>query len=119
MTAEIYIKDMRLHAYHGVMPQERIVGNDYVINVRVTYPIETASQSDDVNDTLNYAMLADLIKNEMAQPSQLLEHLVTRMASAILAHFIAVQSVCVDIMKVAPPMPVDAAGAGVCVTMTR
>ena len=47
---------MRLHACHGVLKQERTVGNDYVVNVSVDYPFEPALESDDVSDTLNYSL---------------------------------------------------------------
>ena len=48
-------------AYHGVMEQERIAGNDYVVNLRIKYPMEQAMLSDDVEDTLNYANVFEII----------------------------------------------------------
>ena len=49
----VYIKDLRMHAYHGVLEQERSVGNDYVVNVSVGYPWEEAMLTDNVSDTFN------------------------------------------------------------------
>jgi dihydroneopterin aldolase len=51
----IYINDIRLHAIHGVLPQEQLTGNDYIVNIRIGYDIAIAFASDDVADTLNYA----------------------------------------------------------------
>ena len=51
----VHIDGIRLHARHGVLPQEQLTGNDYIINVRVGYDISRAMQTDDVADTLNYA----------------------------------------------------------------
>ncbi len=116
---KIYIQNLRLHAFHGVLPQERVVGNDYVINVTVDYPLDAAGESDDVADTLNYAELADVIKEEMAVQSNLLEHVVARIAKAVLKRFVAAETVEIDLRKIAPPMPVDADGAGVRLKMTR
>lgn len=116
---KIYIKNLRLHAYHGVLPQERIVGNDYVVNVTVDYPLDAACKSDDVADTLNYAELAELIKAQMAIQSNLLEHVVGRIATAVLERFAAAEAVEIDLRKIAPPMQVDADGAGVYMKMTR
>lgn len=110
---QVYIKDMRLHAFHGVNEQERVVGNDYVVNVCVDYPLEQACDSDDVNDTLNYATLVDIVKQEMKKPSNLLEHVAGRIASAVFAMHADAEAVTIDIRKVAAPMSADFDGAGV------
>ncbi|MBR4572193.1 MAG: dihydroneopterin aldolase [Prevotella sp.] len=104
---------MRLHACHGVLKQERTVGNDYVVNVSVDYPFEPALESDDVSDTLNYSLLAEIVKREMALPSNLLEHVAGRIARAVTSQFPLTESVTVDIRKIAPPFSADCDGAGV------
>ena len=72
------MKDVRFHAFHGVMPQETKVGADFIVNLRIGYPLEQAMESDEVGDTLNYAEVYDLVKQEMKQPSKLLEHVAGR-----------------------------------------
>lgn len=116
---QIYISDMRLHAFHGVLPQEREVGNDYIINMVVDYPITTACSTDNVADTMSYADSAEIIKREMAVQSNLLEHVAQRVCTAILQAFPLAESVEVDIKKIAPPMSVDCSGAGVRLCMKR
>ena len=119
MTSSIYIKEMRLHAYHGVLPQEREVGNDYIINLSVDYPITTACRTDEVADTMSYADAATLVRQQMAVPSNLIEHVAYRVCAALLGRFTQATAVTVDIMKVAPPMSADCCGAGVALTLTR
>ena len=97
--------------------QERNVGNDYIVNVSVQYPLEQACDSDDVNDTLNYASLADIVKEEMIVPSNLLEHVAQRIGKSIFAQFPLTESATIDIKKIAPPFSVDCDGAGVRITM--
>ena len=63
----IVLQDLRFHAYHGVLPQERLTGNDYVVNLRIGYDIGDAMLSDDVNDTLNYAEVYQLVRDGSAQ----------------------------------------------------
>lgn len=104
---------MRLHACHGVLEQERIVGNDYVVNLIVDYPLQQACESDDVADTLDYSVAAAIIREEMATPSKLLENVAHRIAYSIIRRFPATEAVEVDILKIAPPMQADTAGAGV------
>lgn len=108
---------MLVHAYHGVLEQERRVGNDYVVNVRVKYPLDKACESDDVNDTLNYSELANIVTQEMAVSSSLLEHVAKRICMAVINEFPLTESVMIDIKKTAPPMSADCDGAGVRITI--
>lgn len=109
----IYIKGMRVKAYHGCLEQERTVGNDYVINLQVGYPWQDAAEVDDLTQTLSYATLADIIKQEMAVPANLIETVAQRTARRIMLLADGVQSVDLEITKIAPPMSCDCQGAGV------
>ena len=109
----ICLHEVRFYAFHGVMPQERRVGGEFLDSVKVGYPLEKAMSSDDVADTLNYAELYELVKKEMMQPSSLLEHVMGRIVEAIEKAFPEVTSVEVKIKKVNPPMGSDSNGAEV------
>ena len=109
----ICLHEVRFYAFHGVMPQERSVGGEFLVSVKVGYPLEKAMSSDDVADTLNYAALYELVKKEMMQPSSLLEHVMGRIVEAIEKAFPEVASVEVKIKKVNPPMGSDSNGAEV------
>lgn len=116
MTIEssyIYLRDVRFHAFHGVMPQEGMVGGDFVVTLRVGYPLEKAMKSDEVADTLNYASLHEVVKCEMAIPSKLLEHVAGRIAKAVSTTFPQVTSIDLSLTKLNPPMGADCKGAGV------
>ena len=112
-SSYIILRNVRFHAFHGVMPQERKVGADFLVNLRVGYPLEQAMQSDEVSDTLNYAALYEVVKTEMMQPSNLLEHVAGRIAEAIVKHFSQVTSIDLELTKQNPPMGADCDGAGV------
>jgi dihydroneopterin aldolase len=95
------------------MPQERQVGADILLDLRVGYPLEQAMQSDEVADTLNYAALYDLVAREMQQPSKLLEHVAGRIAEAISQTFPQITSIDLELTKQNPPMGADCEGASV------
>ena len=109
----IFLKELHFHAFHGVMPQERQVGADFVLDLKVGYPLERAMQSDEIADTLNYAALYDLVAREMQQPSKLLEHVAGRIAEAISQAFPQVTSIDLVLTKQNPPMGADCEGASV------
>ena len=109
----IHLRQVRFHAFHGVMPQERQVGAEFVLDLKVGYPLQQAVQSDEVADTLNYAALYDLVAREMQQPSKLLEHVAGRIAEAIGKAFPQVTSIDLELTKQNPPMGADCEGASV------
>ena len=104
MTATIEINRLRIRALHGVLIQERIAGNIFEVTVHLHYPIEDAINSDNLNDTLNYAKAVDIIKAEMDKPSQLLEHVVGRIKASLLKHFPEISGSMIKLAKVTPPI---------------
>ena len=109
----IHLRQVRFHAFHGVLPQERQVGADFVVDLKVGYPLGQAMQSDEVTDTLNYATLYDLVAYEMQQPSKLLEHVAGRIVEAISQAYPQVTSIDLELIKLNPPMGADCEGASV------
>jgi dihydroneopterin aldolase len=112
-SSYIVLKEVRFHAFHGVMPQERKVGADFLLSLRLGYDISKAMQTDDVADTLNYAEVYQLAKQEMEQPSALLEHVAGRIAQTLMQQFPAIKSIDLTLTKQNPPMGADCQGAGV------
>lgn len=117
--SSIILDNLRFHAFHGVLEQERTVGNDYVVNLRIAYDIEQAMKSDDVKDTLNYAEVYQMVKEEMAVPSALIEHVAGRIGRCLLTHFPDIPKLTLQIVKTNPPMGADCDGAGVEVTFVN
>lgn len=110
-SSYITLRNLRFHARHGVMPQERLTGGDFVVTVRVGYDITDAIRTDEVGDTLNYAVLYEIVKGEMMQPSCLLEHVAGRIGESIFRQLPEVTSVDIELTKVNPPMGADCDGA--------
>ena len=112
-SSYIYLRDLHFHAYHGVEPQERKVGNDYLLSLRLQYPIDAAMLSDNVLDTVNYADVYRIAEQEMQVPSNLLERVAYRMADRIFRRFAFVGAVDIQLTKLNPPMGTNQGGAGV------
>lgn len=113
VQSSIFIRDLRLYAYHGVMPQERTVGGWFVVSLRVHYNIMKAMETDNVADTLNYADLCELVRREMGQPSLLLEHVAGRIAHVVFDSYPFVEALDLTLTKENPPMGANCGGAGV------
>ncbi|UKK54248.1 dihydroneopterin aldolase [Prevotella sp. E2-28] len=111
--SSICLNDIRLYAFHGVLEQERRVGGEYSVSIRVHYNIYKAMETDNVADTLNYAQLLKIVKREMAVPSNLLEHVAGRIGKTVFHEFPQAEAIDLTVTKLNPPMGADCAGASV------
>lgn len=108
MTANIEIDGLRLLAYHGVMPQERKVGNIFEVSLSLEYPSALqACDNDRLEDTLNYAEVVEIVKHVMAEPSDLIEHVAGRIHSALISKYPDIKSGTITVSKLAPPISAE------------
>lgn len=105
MEFEIILRDLRFYAFHGVMEEERHIGNEYIVNLSVWIPYTDFMEDDDVNYTVSYADLFQIIKVEMEIPRNLLEKFCISVARRIRTSFPGVMKGRVSIKKVRPPIP--------------
>ena len=113
MKTTVFLDEVRFHAFHGVMPQERAVGADFTVWLTVGYDFVKAAESDDLNDTISYADLYEVVRAEMDKPSQLLEHVALRIVKAVASRWPKVEKIDIRLAKDNPPMGADCKGAGV------
>ena len=113
MSSKIYLRNVRFHAFHGVSPQEGIVGNDYLVNLVLDYDFSSAMKTDDLQGTLNYAEVYKIVDQEMGVPSQLLERVAYRIGDRLSRKFTSITSINIKLTKLNPPFGADCKGAGV------
>ena len=74
----IYINNLEVYAFHGVLPQENVVGNIFYVSVRLDCDLSLAMEADSVEYSVNYAEVVEIIKAQMAVTSKTLENVVFR-----------------------------------------
>lgn len=111
----IELRGLAFYAYHGVLPEERQRGNNFVVDLTIEADISKAISTDDLDDTVNYAAVYDVVKREMNVPSMLLEHICGRIATTLLEEFEMLLRVSVCVVKKNPPIE----GAGPCESAVR
>ena len=104
MKTYIHFDKMHFYAYHGVEEQERIVGNNYTIDLLLNASLEVAMRSDSLTNTINYAMVYKEISAIMSTPSQLLENVAGRIISILQARFPKIRGGRIAIYKDNPPI---------------
>lgn len=118
MVTRIELSGIKFYACHGVLEQERIVGNTFVVDLSLTAPLDEAVESDDLNDTINYAQVYAIVKSEMNIPSNLLEHVGGRIVNALKRQFPQLISLELKISKLNPPIGGDIYSASVILQQT-
>ena len=86
MSDAIRLTGLRVRGFHGVLPQERLDGQDFLVDVALHLDLRPAATSDDVADTVHYGDLAEQLAAVVAgEPVDLLETLAERLAAVCLA----------------------------------
>lgn len=111
--SKIYLEDVRIYAYHGVLPEENIIGTYYILNAELHTDLWKAATSDDLHDTISYADINDILHGEMKIKSKLLEHVAGRIITKIHGSFPQVDYIKLKITKTAPPMQGEMKGASI------
>lgn len=119
LSSKIILKDIRIFAHHGVLPQERAVGAYFILDLRIQTDFSLALASDELAGTISYADAFEVVKAEMAVPSRLLEHVAGRICRAIFDRFPAAAAIHLELLKENPPMGADCAGAGIVLDVER
>ena len=99
----ITVEGIRVFAYHGHLPEEAILGGHFIVNVWVTADTTEAEKTDDLNHTVDYVRVIELVKEQMAIRSNMIEHPAKRIVDAILPLH-KVQKVKVEVEKIQPPI---------------
>ncbi len=111
--SKICLEKMLFYAYHGCLKQERTVGNTYQVDLELTVDLFQAAESDNLNDTINYAIVYELVKEEMAIPSDLLEHVGGRIMERLFHTFPMLHAVKISVYKQKPPIAGDIQRVGI------
>jgi len=114
----IQIEGMEFYAYHGHFEEERVVGNDFIIDLSFETDLKPAAFSDDIVDAVNYQEIYNIIKEEMKINSALLENIANRIIDAIYVEFSdQITFVKVKVSKMNPPL--NGKIRNVSITMSR
>ena len=109
----IRMEGMKFYAFHGVLPQENLVGANYYIDLRLKTVFSHAAETDELEGTVNYADIHAAVKEEMQITSQLLEHVCQRIARRIFHDFPTIESLDISLFKENPLMGAFAQRIGV------
>ena len=100
---KITLTGMRFYAFHGCLDFERQHGNDFQVDLECSLDLGKAAASDALEDSVDYSRLYDIVAAQMEKPSNLLEHVASRIGAGIKAAFPQIESCSVTVTKFNPP----------------
>jgi len=102
---KIHIKGLEIYAYHGVNQEEKDQGQPFVMDITLTADLSAARNSDDLNDTINYAAVRKTIQRVFTERKyDLIERAAQAVCDGVLWEFSKVQEINILLKKPQAPM---------------
>ncbi len=99
---KIHLESLVFHGYHGVLPEEKALGQKFVVDVTMSVCHLRSGASDDIADTVDYAAAYELIRREVEgkeNAKDLIERVGAGVADALLRAFPDAKDVAVRVRK--------------------
>lgn len=112
---ELKICGIECFAFHGCLPEEALIGCKYRIDVSFFGDFKKAMETDNLADAVDYVLVNEVVKKEMAVRSQLIEHVAGRILSALKKKFTQSEKIVVSVSKLNPPVKGFIGEAIVCI----
>lgn len=117
---KIHVNQMEFYGYHGVFSEETRLGQRFTVDLTVELDLSKAGNSDDLNQSINYADLYMVSKDIVeGKPFKLVEAVAEKIASTILERFTLVEACHVKVIKPDPPIPGHYKSVAVEITRSR
>jgi len=100
----ILLENMKFHAFHGVLPEEQLIGATFSVTLKLFFDFSKAAKEDNLSETVDYAEVYDLVKEEMQQRSKLIEHVAQRILDRVFLRFPLIKSAEIRLSKHNPPL---------------
>ncbi len=100
----IEVTGIELYAYHGCMDEEAVLGGKYIVDVALSTNFTKSAQTDDLIDTIDYVAIRNIVVEEMAIRSKLIEHVAYRIITRFKAEFDSLITATVKVRKLSVPI---------------
>lgn len=101
----IELHGMEFYAYHGCYKEEQTIGNKFIVDISIECDLTKAIVSDNLNDTVNYQKVYQIVEHEMTNGKyKLLEHLAGKIKGALYKEFHQIKNLKLKVAKINPPL---------------
>lgn len=103
----IKLQNIRTFSYHGCLTEESKIGSDYRTDLEIKADMRKAMETDNLEDTVDYVLLNQIVTEEMAIRSKLLEHVAHRIIKRIFNEVPSISRIVLNVSKLNPPIGGD------------
>ena len=115
---KIIVKNLKLFCYHGVNPEEKEDGQNFVFDIEASVNLNLPCVTDNVDDTVSYAKIIKTVRRvAQCEKNDLLERVAQRVADELFAEFDKIMALNITLKK--PEAPIKADFDYVAVTIER
>ena len=104
MKHTVEVNGINIYAFHGCLPEEAKIVNNYIVDVSVTTDFTNAAVSDALKDTVDYVSINSVVVEEMKVRSKLIEHVGQRIVDRIKSELENITHLRVKVTKISPPV---------------
>ena len=115
---EVHVNNIKVYAYHGCLDEEGIIGSDYRVDVLVGVKNKLSHQNDDLNQTVDYSLVTQIVVEEMAIRSKLIETVAAKIIKRIHNECALSKHVSITVTKINPPIDGDVETVSVTLSST-
>ena len=117
---KIIIKSLKIRAFHGVNPEEKVDGQNFVLDITAELDAKDAKLSDDVDNTVSYAKIIKTVIAVFTEKSyNLIETVANKVGVTIMETYPRLNKVTVLLKKPEAPIKADFEYVAVEETITR
>ena len=107
MTHTIEVNGIKVYAFHGCLVEESLIGGNYEVDVSMLTDFQLAAETDALEHTIDYVIVNQIVKEEMAIRSKLIEHVGHRILVRLKKTCKNLHDVLIKITKICPPINGD------------
>ncbi|WP_066758755.1 dihydroneopterin aldolase [Crocinitomix algicola] len=104
MINKIEVSGIEVFAYHGCMNEESVLGGKYIVDTLLKTDFSKSAETDELADTIDYVQVRNIVVEEMAIRSKLIEHVAHRIITRFQKEFPSLIKAKVKVRKLNPPI---------------
>jgi len=98
----IHLHQLRFFCFHGIHQEERLIGNEFIVNIDIDF--DRSELIRELDDTINYVTVYELVKQRMSIATPLLETIGQELLASISELDTRIRKLQIRIEKSNPPI---------------
>jgi dihydroneopterin aldolase len=115
----ISVNNLSVYGQHGCLPEEALIGTEFIVNVWMLTDFTEAAAKDDLSKTIDYVAVSEIVFREMKIRSKLIEQVGQRIVDALWELSGDLKEIKVEVRKMSPPIGIDVKSVSIWITEKR